>query len=129
KAGAYESALEQLLAMGKAFMSGDRNRDAVRVFEHCAELAKGKNLQLIEADCRSRLGSAYRGLFDNAKARQAYGDAIAIYGALKHKNQIYPRRYLGLLYETALNDYDEALAQYSQALTEAQSFGDKSIVP
>ncbi len=128
-AGNHEKALAQLLAMGKTFMNGDRNRDAERVLTRCAELAHVKKLPLIEGDCRSRLGSAYRGLFENEKARQAYSQAIGVYAAQNHKNQLYPRRFLGLLYETALNDYDEALAQYRRALADAVGMSEPDMVP
>ncbi|MEZ0310991.1 MAG: CHAT domain-containing protein [Myxococcota bacterium] len=128
-AGNHAAALEQLLAMGKTFMNGDRNRDAERVLNRCAELALTQKLPLIEGDCRSRLGSAYRGLFENEKARAAYTKAIEVYAAQKHKNQLYPRRFLGLLYETALNDYDEALSQYQRALTDAVNLSEPEMVP
>ena len=125
----YAAALEQLLGMGKTFMNGDRNRDAERVLTRCAELALAQKLPLIEGDCRSRLGSAYRGLFENQKARASYTQAIAVYAAQNHKNQLYPRRFLGLLYETALNDYDEALSQYQRALTDAVNLSEPEMVP
>ncbi|MEM6730286.1 MAG: CHAT domain-containing tetratricopeptide repeat protein, partial [Myxococcota bacterium] len=115
-------ALGQFLELGRALLEGREYSEAREALERCASLARGQNEVEIEADCRSRLGSVYRGLYDYEAAREAYESSIALYARLEHPDQLAPARYLGFLYETALNDYESALVQFEFALDVSKKF-------
>lgn len=129
KSGKADTALEQIVTLAKTLMAGERNQDAVRVLQRCIDLATARKQTLIEADCRSRLGSVKRASFDYAGARQEYLQALMLYTKANNENQIYPRRYLGFLYENALNDYDKALEQYDAVLVGARRYELARVVP
>lgn len=125
--GEQSKALEQQLAIGKVYLAEQRYEEAVAVLERCVTEARTLDLPVVEADCLSRLGSADRALYRFEDAKKAYLDAIAIE---EHaENQVYPRRNLGLLYETGFNDYDAALEQYDLALGQARTRKMARIVP
>lgn len=122
ESGAQKDALEQLLLLGKTLNDGQELEQAREAFSRCIELAAQQKEVLIEADCRSRLGSVHRSLYNYEAAQESYEAAIALYAREDHPNQLAPARYLGFLYESSLNDYDAALVQFEFALEAAKRF-------
>ncbi|MBC7792504.1 MAG: CHAT domain-containing protein [Clostridia bacterium] len=112
-------ALTQLLEMGVIYSIADRNVDAERMLVRCAELAHDSKHIANEADCQSRLGSVYKALSQNDKAQASYEKALALYESIGNANAVVSRRFLALLYETARNDTDKALALYAKAYDDA----------
>lgn len=124
-----EASLEQLVALGRTLATGKLHAEADTVLRECAELAEKQGATLIEADCRSRWASTRRTLFDYELARQQYERSIRLYASKQHGNEIYPTRFLGFLYESALADYEKAHAQFARAYELATKHGEKKLLP
>lgn len=120
--GQTEGVLRQLLELGKALASSERPDEAQPALTRCAELAARHARPLLEAECRSRLGTAHRAHQRYEDAKVEYQAALDLLVRLHHPDQLQVARYLGFLYETALNDYDAALGEFERALLAAERF-------
>lgn len=122
-------ALDTMRSLGRTLSIGKRHSDSAARFVGCAELAAKIGDKITEADCRSQLGVERRELFDYAGAQQAYNAAVELYAAANSASIVQPRRFLGFLFESALNNYDKAQEQFQQALVDADTFKNTEIVP
>lgn len=115
--------------LGQTHFGARAMQPAAEAYRNCiASAAAAENLAL-EADCRSRLGSALRALFDYNGAIRAYQQSMLLYAQLGDANELFPRRYLGFLYESSLNAYRKALAQFKSALELARRYEQSAIIP
>ncbi len=127
--GDTEKIAENTLALGRTLSLGSRPKEAAGAFKRCIDLAKAAKSAEQQADCSSRLGSELRALFDYKGAERAYMEALLLYAKLGSANELYPRRYLGFLYESAFNNYDKALEQFRAALDVARRKKQTALVP
>ncbi|MEK7703348.1 MAG: CHAT domain-containing tetratricopeptide repeat protein [Myxococcota bacterium] len=107
--------LKTTAELGKTLAHGDEHARAADALERCTRLAAELRDAETEADCQSRLGTERRALFELPAAVRAYQKAILAYATKGSRNEIYPRRYLGFLYESGLNNFDKALEQFQAA--------------
>lgn len=118
--GRAAQTVEALAELGKIYASASDPAQAAELFQRCAEAADKLGNVLAASDCRSRLGSMQRELFQFSAAEKSYQAAAAGYASQSSHNQAHSLRFLGFLYEGALSDYPAALRTFEQALALAQ---------
>lgn len=125
EAGQPERALKEYLDLGKVYFRGDAVDEARGAFTKCVELAGELEKPILEAECKARLGSVHRSTYDYATAVEYFESAIDLYARYDHPDLVDSTQFLGILYESSLNDYDAALEQFELALAAARRFEPK----
>ena len=120
---------DAILKLGRTLETSGRAQDAAARFTACTELAHSHGDAVPEALCYMALADARRDLFDYPGAQHALETAIALQEGATSNAQIVPRRQLGILFESQLNNYDRAQEQFTQALADARTHQATDMVP
>jgi len=124
-----KAALQTALELGKTQAIGKHHSEAAAAFQRCAALATERGDGDSEAQCHERLGTERRELADPQGAERAYQQALVRYATLGSPKQVNSRRYLGILYESVMNNYAKALEQFLAAYAAAEHFGLHDLQP
>ena len=122
-----KDAARAAFALGKALDGAGRNSQGAAAFRRCIDFAAKAKDPAGEAECHSYLATDLRLLFSTNEAIVEFRRAIEIYDTQKSTMQVWPRRYLGYLYESSLNDYDKARDEFEQALVVARTAPEEKI--
>ena len=121
--------LSTLRTLGRTLSVGTRYAASADYFTQCILRAVELRDVATQAECTAQLAAARQAQFDYAGAENAYLQAIALYDALKSETAIATRRFLGFLYESALNNYDKAAEQFEQARAAAHTLNKNALEP
>lgn len=104
-------------SLGNVLMRAQRVPAAIDAFSQCISATAID--AIVQARCFNARASARRGAYDYPGAMDDYQHAIALHAQAGQVDVIDSRRFLGFLYESALNDYDAALDVFNAALADA----------